>query len=61
MSVERLDTVSNNVPAKGFPRSGLKEDVIDVVEVCEIGIYFDDPVWDGEYDSSDEKSTPPFR
>ena len=35
--------------------------MIDVVEVCEVGIYLGDPVWDGEYDSADEESTPPFR
>ena len=61
MLVERLHAWSNNVPAKSLPRSGLEENAIDVVEVCEVGIYLGDPVWNGEYDSPDEESTPPFR
>ena len=65
--MDRFDTLakqlhawSKNVPAKSLPRSGFKEDAIDVVEVCEVGIYLGDPVWNGEYDSADEESTPPF-
>ena len=54
-------SVSENIPAEGFPRSGLEEDIIDVVEVCEIGIYLGDPIGDGEYDSPNEESAPPFR
>lgn len=42
-------------PAKGLERPSVFEDIIDVVEVGEVGIYFHHPVWLNEDDGADEE------
>jgi hypothetical protein len=42
------------VSAQGFPRPRLEEQGVDVVEVCKVGVYFEDPVRYREDDGDDE-------
>ena len=49
------------IPRQRLATSLTEKDLVDVVKVSEVGVYFHDPVRLDQYNSSDEKSTPPLR
>jgi hypothetical protein len=50
--------VRTNIPAQGFVGPRSEKDLVNIVEIGEVGINFDDPVGKAEDDGANEDATP---